>query len=207
MKRYEAAEKHLSSTDPVLAGLIDEVGPCRLARSSNHFLTLVESIVWQQLSFNAAKTIYGRVLDVVGTKRPRPEDFLRVRPARLTGAGLSRSKTEFLRDLSRFFESGRFSARRLRRLDDAAVVEELTQVKGIGPWTAEMFLIFGLNRLDVFPVGDLGIRKAIGRHYNIRNYDNIARLERVAESWRPYRTVATWYLWQSGDNTPLAPRR
>jgi len=207
MKQFGTAERYLRKADPVLSRLISEVGPCRLGRSKNYFLTLVESIVWQQLSFKAAVAIHERMLSGLGTRRPHPRDFLLVSPASLRSAGLSRQKVSFVRDLAQFFEDGGFPRRRLHRLDDEEIIQLLTGVRGIGRWTAEMFLIFGLNRLDVFPLGDLGIRKAIGFHYEIADFNDPNRLEPVADAWRPYRTIATWYLWQSGDNTPLRTRR
>ena len=203
MRRFTNAERHLSKADPVLAKLIRHIGPCRLTRSRNHFLTLVEAIVWQQLSWHAALAIHERVLAAIGKRRPAPADFLRTSERELRGAGLSRQKTIFLKELSRFFEEKRFPKRKLGSLTDEQIIDLLTNVNGIGRWTAEMFLIFALNREDVFPFGDLGIRKAIGGHYKVVDFNRRSEVEPIAERWRPYRTIASWYLWQSADAAPL----
>ena len=139
----------------------------------------------------------------MGTRRPRPRDILAASREDLLAAGLSRQKSLYLQDLSRFFEEKRFPRGRFGRLDDQEIIDLLTQIKGVGRWTAEMFLIFGLNREDVFPIGDLGLRKAIGRHYNTPDFNDRATLETITDVWRPYRTIASWYLWQSGDGNPL----
>jgi DNA-3-methyladenine glycosylase II len=202
MTGFRIAEAYLRRVDPVLSNLISAVGPCSLARSKNHFLTLVEAIVWQQLSWKAACAIHERLLLALGTRRPRPRDILAASRRDLLGVGLSRQKSLYLLDLSRFFEEKQFPQRRIANLGDEEIVELLTQIKGVGRWTAEMFLIFGLNREDVFPFGDLGLRKAVGYHYDVPEYDDRTRLEAIAEPWRPYRTIAAWYLWQSGDGAP-----
>jgi DNA-3-methyladenine glycosylase II len=203
MMRFRVAEVHLQRVDPVLSNLIRAVGPCSLARSRNHFLTLVEAIVWQQLSWEAACAIHERLLSALGKRRPHPRDILAASRQDLMDAGLSRQKSLYLRDLSLFFEEKRFPRRGIGRLRDDEIVDLLTQIKGVGRWTAEMFLIFGLNREDVFPFGDLGLRKAVGHHYNTPNFNDRATLETITEPWRPYRTIAAWYLWRSGDGTPL----
>lgn len=207
MTRFKVAEAYLRRVDPVLSNLIRAVGPCSLARSRNHFLTLVEAIVWQQLSWRAACAIHERLLSALGTQRPRPSDILAASQEDLLGAGLSRQKSLYLRDLSLFFEEKRLPRRRIGRLGDKEIIDLLTEIKGIGRWTAEMFLIFGLNREDVFPFGDLGLRKAIGRHYSTAEFNDRATLETITEPWRPYRTIAAWYLWRSGDGTLLGEDR
>jgi DNA-3-methyladenine glycosylase II len=199
----QEAIAHLKRTDPVIARLIRRIGPCRLGRSGSYFLTLVEAIVWQQLSWKAALTIHGRMLEVVGSRRPTPAHFLRVTPAKLRGAGLSRNKAAYLLSLAEYFDSGRFPRRRIPRMYDDDIIEELTTIKGIGRWSAEMFLIFALNRPDVFPKGDLGLRKAIAGWYGMDGNPDDDQLETVSRPWRPHRTVATWYLWQSADGTPF----
>jgi DNA-3-methyladenine glycosylase II len=170
-------------------------------------LTLVEAIVWQQLSWQAACAIHERLLSALGTRRPRPSDILAASQKDLLGAGLSRQKSLYLRDLSLFFEEKRMPRKRIGRLGDKEVIDLLTEIKGIGRWTAEMFLIFRLNREDVFPFGDLGLRKAIGHHYNTPEFNDRATLETITEPWRPYRTIAAWYLWRSGDGTLLGEDR
>ena len=207
MTRFRVAETYLERVDPVLSHLVRAVGPCSLTRSRNHFLTLVEAIVWQQLSWRAACAIHERLLATLGTRRPRPRDVLTASTEQLMDAGLSRQKSVYLQDLSRFFEEKRFPRERINRLGDEQIVDLLTQIKGVGRWTAEMFLIFGLNREDVFPFGDLGLRKAIGHHYGIAEYNDRALLEPVTEPWRPYRTIAAWYLWRGWDGTPLGEER
>lgn len=193
------ATARLAREDKILRGVIRRVGPCTLQRSGNYFLTLVEAIVWQQLSWSAACAIYDRMLAELGTRRPRPTHFLDMPRAKLRATGLSRAKCDFLLDLASFFDDGRFPRGRIHRLDDEEVIALLTEIKGIGRWTAEMFLIFGLNRPDVFPVGDLGLRKTVGRYYDERAVQDFKRAETIAKRWRPYRTVATWYLWRHGD--------
>jgi DNA-3-methyladenine glycosylase II len=188
----------------VLGRIIGAVGPCTLKRSSNYFLTLVEAILWQQLSWHAATAIQRRMLQSLGTRRPRPEDFLSTPRHVLVRAGLSRQKIEYLRNLSSFFCDGDFPRRRIGRLSDEKVVETLTTVKGIGRWSAEMFLIFGLNRLDVFPLGDLGLKKAVGKRYGTVALPDEAQLSAITDVWRPYRTIAAWYLWASIDGVPFA---
>lgn len=136
-------------------------------------------------------------------RRPTPGDFLRTPHAKLLATGLSRRKTEYLLGLARYFGSSTFPRRRIGAASDEEIIEELTSIRGIGRWSAEMFLIFGLNRPDVFPVGDLGLRKAIGRLYDIGERPDDGRLAEVSEPWRPYRTVATWYLWKGADGVPF----
>lgn len=199
----QAAERHLASVDPVMARIIAEVGRCRLGRSRREdpFTALVEAVVWQQLSTRAASTIYGRVLALAGDSGLTPAALLACSDEQLRGAGLSRSKISFLRDLATRATDGSLTFDALADLEDDEVVATLTQIKGIGRWTAEMFLMFRLLRPDVLPVGDLGIVKAMQRHYRIRK-TTPDRLYRLAEPWRPYRSVASWYLWASTDVVP-----
>ena len=201
--RYATAARHLRERDPVMARLIDHVGECRLKRAPSHFLSLVEAVVWQQLSFKAAITIHSRMLDALGTQRPVPEDFLRTSTRVLRGTGLSGRKVEYLKGIADYFHSGAFPRRRLRTMNDDEIVAELTRVRGIGPWSAEMFLIFALNRLDVFPIDDLGLRNAIRNVYGLRMTPSDRRLDNLSEPWRPYRTIASWYLWAGADGLPF----
>lgn len=197
------AELHLAAADPVMARIIEGVGRCRLgtSRRDDPFTALVEAIVWQQLSTRAATTIYGRVLAIFGQDRPTPVAILACSEEQLRGAGLSRGKVSFLRDLAQKISDGSVSLDALERMTDDEVVAALTRIKGIGRWTAEMFLMFRLQRPDILPVGDLGIVKAMQKHYRLRK-TTPERLYRVAEPWRPYRSVAAWYLWASADATP-----
>ncbi|MFQ5510267.1 MAG: DNA-3-methyladenine glycosylase family protein [Candidatus Krumholzibacteriia bacterium] len=198
---FDRACEYLARCDPTMRHLIAEIGPCRLRRARSYFVALFESIVWQQLSWKAACAIHRRLLRAIGGRHPKPADFLRVSSAQLIAAGLSRRKAEYVVELARYFESDRFPRREIRRLSDEEIVSELTRVRGIGRWSAEMFLIFGLNRPDVFPLGDLGLRKAIERHYRRPGDTNLAE---ITDRWRPYRTVATWYLWAGMDGVPTA---
>ena len=192
------AAARLRRSDPVLAAIMRDVGPCRLRtdETGGAFAALVESIVYQQITGKAAASIYGRVRKLIKRRHPRPQDILAATEEALRGAGLSRQKVAYLRDLAEKVRDG-LKLHVLGRLEDEAVIETLIEVKGIGRWTVEMFLIFRLGRLDVLPVHDYGIRKAMQRAYRLRKLPNPDRMRRLAEPWRPYRTVACWYLWRS----------
>jgi len=186
--------------DPVLGAVIARIGPCALAarQRKDHLTALTGAIVSQQLSTKAAATIFGRFLDLfpdrvlAGHRAIAEKD-----DATLRGVGLSRQKVGYLRDLCARIEDGRLLLEELDTLDDEAVIERLVAVKGFGRWTAEMFLIFRLHRPDVLPVDDLGIVKAVERLYRLRKRPDPKRLLTIGEPWRPYRSVASWYLWQS----------
>jgi len=192
------ATVHIRRSDPVMAAIIREVGPCRLRvdEGGGAFASLVESIVYQQITGKAAASIYGRVRRLLKRRHPRPQDILAATEDALRAAGLSRQKVSYLRDLAEKVKGG-LTLRGVRRLQDEALIEALTEVKGIGRWTVEMFLIFRLGRLDVLPVHDYGIRKAMQRAYRFRKLPLPDRMRKVAEPWRPYRSVACWYLWRS----------
>jgi DNA-3-methyladenine glycosylase II len=202
--RYEREVRILTARDPIIANVIERVGPCTLAPSKDHFLTLVEAVVWQQVSWKAARAIHARLLDTLGTRHPRPAHVASASPRTLAAAGLSRQKARYVKEIARYFADGRFPARRIRRYTDDEVIGALTEITGVGRWTAEMYLIFGLNRLDVFPAGDLGLKKAIGRCYGFDGLREDVRLTAVTDRWRPYRTIGAWYLWSSADGVPLA---
>jgi DNA-3-methyladenine glycosylase II len=195
-----AALAHLRAHDPVMADLIDKHGPCRLSPSTPYFPVVVETVISQQLSTHAAKAIYRRLVGLVGRKSPRPSDILAIPDRRFLDIGFSRSKTQYVKNAANLFGSRRLGPRTFARMSDAEVTELLTSVKGIGDWSAHMFLIFALGRLDVFPVGDLGLRNAMARAYRLRKPPAPARLERIGNRWRPYRTVGTLYMWASYDN-------
>jgi DNA-3-methyladenine glycosylase II len=202
---YRRAERWLAERDPVLRGLIATYGHCGLARSQREdpFTALVEAIVWQQLSGKAAATIYRRVLTLLPNGGPpTPAGILDIEEATLRGAGLSRAKTAYIRDLSARVGGGDVHLDSLAALDDEAVIAELTRIKGIGRWTAEMFLMFRLHRPDVLPVDDVGIVNAIRRAYRLRKPPSADRMRKLAEPWRPYRSVACWYLWESLEAVP-----
>jgi len=201
---YDAkrAAAHLRDADPTLARVIDAVGPPRLEfqRTASVFNALAEAIVYQQLNGKAAATIFGRVCALYPRSRggPPPAGILRTPDAKLRGAGLSAAKLLALRDLARRSESGELPGlAALRRMDDDAVVESLTRVRGIGRWTAEMFLMFRLERPDVLPAEDYGVRKGFQVVYRKRELPVRKQLERHGERWRPFRSVASWYLWRA----------
>ena len=187
---------HLREADPVMRAIIDQVGAYQIQFRDPDFETLVKSIVYQQLSGRVAGVIFGRVTDAAGG-RLTPESILKLRPVRMRTLGLSSQKTAYIRDLARHARDGRVAFDELARLPDEAVIERLTEVKGIGVWTAHMFLIFALRRPNVLPTGDLGIRNAIRKAYGLLELPKPAEMETLSEPWRPYRTVASWYLWRS----------
>jgi DNA-3-methyladenine glycosylase II len=197
---YERARRHLIRRDPILAKVIKQVGPCKLSDIPDWppFMSLAEAIASQQLSVKAADTIFGRLCDLFGPDRqPDPVRLLTMEDAVLRGAGFSRAKVLFLRDLATHVVDKRLDLEQMREHDDMHVMEQLTAVKGIGVWTAEIFLMFRLKRPDVFPADDLGLVKAAQRVYGLRQRPTRTRLLKMAEAWRPYRSVAAWYLWRS----------
>ncbi len=202
------ALSHLRKADPVLAGLIDAVGPLGDSREGrpdpdDHYGALVRSITGQQLSVLAARAIYGRLTARFEGRAPTPQEILADEPEELrAAAGLSRAKVSYLRSLAEHVLSGDLELERLDELDDEQVIAELVAVKGLGLWTAQMFLMFHLGRPDVLPVGDLGIRRAIERAYGLQALPLPAEMEEIAAPWRPHRTLACRYLWRSLDNEP-----
>lgn len=191
----QEAIQHLRQ-DPILAKIIDRVGPYGIQFREPNFETLVKSIVYQQLSGKVAAVIYGRLAAAVhGTITP--EAILKLRPTRMRSLGLSTQKTAYIRDLARHARDRRVVFESLPDLPDGAVIDHLTQVKGIGVWTAHMFLIFALRRPDILPTGDLGVRNAIRRAWNLEALPTPAEMEEMAALWRPYCSVASWYLWRS----------
>jgi DNA-3-methyladenine glycosylase II len=198
----------LRAGDPVLARLIDDCGPLGDMRAGrpaadDHYGALVRAIVGQQLSVSAARAIYGRLTERFGGRTPTPEQILAEDPEELrAAAGLSRAKVGFLRSLAEHVISGELELERLGDLPDEQVIAELTAVKGLGVWSAHMFLMFHLERPDVLPVGDLGIRRAIERAYGLEGLPDAAAMEQIAERWRPHRTLACMYLWRSLRNLP-----
>lgn len=190
--------------DPVLAALIQRAGPCRLgaSRGGDPFFLLLRAIVSQQLSTKAAATIFGRLCALFPGGAPTPSRLLAIDDVTLRGVGLSTNKARFVRDLAARVRDGRLDLSRLDTIDDAAALTALTEVLGIGTWTAEIFLLFQLHRPDIFPVGDLGLLTAMHRVYNMRSRPTPARALKVAEPWRPHRSVAAWYLWRSLELKP-----
>jgi len=198
----EQAVRELSEADAALGELIRRVGLCELGmhRRGRYFPALVEAIIYQQLSGKAAGRILARFRALYPSGRfPTPAQVSRTPARRLRAAGLSPQKISYLKDLSRRIENGTFPLRRIAAMDDEEVIRRLTQVKGIGRWTAEMFLIFTLGRPDVFPATDLGIRKAVQRLYRSETLPAPRALAGLASRWAPHRSVAAWYLWASVD--------
>src|SRR5579864_6500208 len=191
---------HLKKADPVIGSMIDRVGAYRMEYRDPSFETLVRSIVYQQLSGKVAKVIFGRLLEAVPGKKVTPAGILKLTPARMRKCGLSKQKTAYIRDLARKTAKGQLKFEALPALPDEAVIEHLTQVKGIGVWTAHMFLMFALERPNVLPTGDLGIRSAIRKAYALDELPHPKQIEELAVSWHPYCSVASWYLWRSLDN-------
>ena len=188
---------HLRKSDPVLAQIIDQVGPPRMRYQPATFETVVRSIVFQQLSGRVARTIYERLATAA---TPLTESsVLRLRAPRMRGLGLSRQKIGYIRDLARKSRAGIVDFEKLPGLPDEEVLAILTQVKGIGIWTAQMFLLFALRRSDVLPIGDLGIRSAIKKAYELRELPSPDRIREIARPWHPYCSAASWYLWRSLD--------
>lgn len=193
--------RHLKSVDPVLSAVIDRVGPCRLEPRSEgtHFDALVRSIVYQQLSGKAASTILGRVHALYGNRSPTPAELLATSDETLRAAGLSRQKLSYLKDLAAKVESGvvPINAETIDHLEDGEIIDRLSQVKGIGRWTVQMFLMFRLGRPDVLPELDLGIQNAIRRAYRLRKQPKPKDVLRIGKKWAPHASVASWYLWRS----------
>lgn len=191
---------HLKKADPVLAAIIERVGSYKIQYREPIFQTLVRSIVYQQLHGKAALTIFNRLMEAAKADPLTPESILKLRPAKMRALGLSPQKLLYIRELARLTRKGEVDFERCSILEDTAVIEHLTRVKGVGVWTVQMFLIFALRRPDVLPTGDLGVRAAIRKAYNLPELPKPAEMEKIAAAWRPYCSVATWYLWRSLQN-------
>jgi len=182
--------------------MIERVGPFRMQFREPVFETLVRSIVYQQLNGKAAAVIFGRLLDLLPNANLTPQAILKLRPQRMRKAGLSKQKTAYIRDLASKTAAGLLSFDFIPSMTDDEVIQALTQIKGVGTWTAHMFLIFALRRPDILPTGDLGIRMAIRKAYELAELPRHEEMQKIAEPWQPYRSVATWYLWRSLDGGP-----
>jgi DNA-3-methyladenine glycosylase II len=193
---YKEATKFLKK-DPKLAKIIKQVGDYNVKITKNRYQSLVEAIIAQQLSGFAAESILKKFKKLYKSKFPKPIEVIKTPDSKLRSAGLSKMKISYIKDLSKKIKTNQLNMRIISTKSNENVVEQLTSVKGIGRWTAEMFLIFSLGRLDVLPVGDLGLKKGIQLMHSFNELPNEKEIERLAESWRPYRTVATWYLWKS----------
>jgi DNA-3-methyladenine glycosylase II len=199
-----AAVRHLTRVDPCLGALIRRIGPHRPMSTSDPFVTLLGSILQQQISMSAAAAVQKRVAALCPRGRITPAVILGLTDGDLRGAGLSRQKVEYARSLAAHFARGALSARKLRAMTDDEVIAATTQVKGVGRWTAEMLLIFCLERLDVWPIGDLGLRKAVRDFLKLDELPDLKTMRTTGEPWRPYRTYASWYLWRSLEG-PFMP--
>ncbi|HTK27935.1 MAG TPA: DNA-3-methyladenine glycosylase 2 family protein [Vicinamibacterales bacterium] len=203
---YARARRILMRRDPVLGAAIKRIGPCGMAdrQRKDHLSALVGAIVSQQLSTKAAATIFGRFVALFPDGAiPDAAAIAALDDRALRGVGLSGQKVGYLRDLCARLGDGRLSLDELESLDDEAVIERLVAVKGFGRWTAQMFLMFRLHRPDVLPVADLGIVTAVQRMYGLRKRPDAKRIEKIGAAWKPYRSVASWYLWQTLKNTPV----
>lgn len=190
---------HLHRCDPVLSGIIRSCGPYRIKYREPVFDTLVRSVVYQQLSGKAAATIYGRLDEATGKRGVTASAILKLTPEHLRALGLSAAKTASLLDMAEKTRSRKVRFAALADMSDEAVIEHLTQVRGVGVWTAQMFLMFALRRHDVFPSGDLGVRNAMMRAYQLEAPPSPLEMTAMAQPWQPYRSVASWYLWRSLD--------
>ena len=209
---WRSAIAHLKETDPALARVIEQVGPCTFeARSEGtHFGALLRSIVYQQLSGKAAATIHSRFLSLYGGREPTPGELLATPEETLRSVGLSRQKLGYMHDLAAHVERGDLPVDSLHELDDAALTASLVRVKGIGRWTAQMFMMFRLGRPNVLPDLDLGIQKGIQRAYGLREMPKPKDVLRIGEAWKPYASVASWYMWRvlelpAGESPTRAP--
>ena len=197
------AKRELVRGDPVMAKIIRAYPRVSLQRRGEPFFTLARSIVGQQISVKAAQSIWNRVAALAPEMQPAQIIALRARARRLKAAGLSERKVEYIVDLAKHFTNGTIHPHRWSKMSDEEVIDELVQVRGIGRWTAEMFLMFNLMRPDIFPVGDLGLQKAVHVHYYNNEKIPLDKLREHGEAWRPWRSVATWYLWRSLDPVPV----
>jgi len=189
---------HLKKSDPVMRAIIESVGPCRMEYGEPTFHSLAESIIYQQLNGKAAETIFKRFTDAAGTPLT-PEGILKLTEQQMRAVGLSKQKSSYLRDLAQKTQSGSLNFEKLADMTEADIIAHLTQVKGIGVWTAHMFLMFTMRRPDVLPTGDYGIQVAMKKHYRKRKLPKPKDMEKIAKAWSPYRSVACWYLWRSLD--------
>src|SRR6266403_3305283 len=192
------AVNHLKKSDPILSAIIERVGPCRMEFGPPEFHSLAEAIIYQQLNGKAAVTIFKRFAALAGDP-VTPEGILKLTDAQLRSVGLSKQKSSYLKDMAQRAARGELDFKRLPEMTDEEVIKHLTQVKGVGVWTAHMFLMFTLRRPNVLPTGDYGIQMAIKKHYQKRKMPKPEVMAKIAKSWEPYRSVACWYLWRSLD--------
>ena len=189
---------HLKKSDPVLRSIIERVGPCRMEFGPAEFSSLAEAIVYQQLNGKAAVTIFQRFAELAG-EPITPEGILKLGDQQLRAVGLSKQKSAYLKDLAARTAAGLLDFSKLPDMSDEEVIQHLTQVKGVGVWTAHMFLIFSLRRPNVLPTGDYGVQMAVKKHYRKRKLPKPLEMEKIARAWEPYRSIACWYMWRSLD--------
>jgi DNA-3-methyladenine glycosylase II len=208
-QKIRLAEKHLTKHDKKLAPGIKMYGPCHIEPHTDYYGELVSSIVGQQLSTKAGSTIWRRVLDLFGSKMPTPQQLIDINPDKVRACGVSYPKIGYMKDLAQHVLDGRLDLPHVSTMPNEQLIEQLTAVKGIGEWSAHMFMIFGLGRLDILPAGDLGVRKAITNLYSLKGLPDPATIVTIANKnhWHPYESVAAWYLWQSLDNNPAKQSR
>ena len=196
--RHRKAINHLKNSDPVLAEIIERVGPCCMEFGEPTFHSLAEAILYQQLNGKAAVTIFNRFTALAGNPLT-PHGILKLTDAQMREVGLSRQKTSYLRDLSEKTQAGLLEFERMPEMTEDEVIAHLTQVKGIGVWTAHMFLMFTLRRPDILPTGDYGVQAAMKKYYKKRKWPKPEVMHKIARPWAPYRSIACWYLWKSLD--------
>lgn len=203
-RKLALAQHYLARHDPKLSALIKLYGPCRIKPHTNHYAELVSSIIGQQLSVKAAEAIWKRVLELFGGNVPSPKQVIAIETERLRAAGLSYAKAAYVKDLAQHIDDGRLDMAHITTLPNDELIEQLTAVKGIGEWSSHMFMIFSLGRLDILPVGDLGIRKAVQNIYGLKDLPGSSEIQSISEEfrWHPYESVAAWYLWRSLENKP-----
>jgi DNA-3-methyladenine glycosylase II len=192
------AISHLKKCDPILRAIIDQVGPFRMEYGPPEFHSLAEAIIYQQLNGKAAVVIFKRFAALAGEPLT-PAGILKLTNEQMRSVGLSKQKSSYLRDMAERAMSRQLDFSKLHQMSDEEVIKHLTQVKGVGVWTAQMFLMFTLKRPNVLPTGDFGVQSAIKRHYNKRKLPKPAQMEKLAKAWEPYRSIACWYLWKSMD--------
>lgn len=199
----DAARRHIAKADPVMRDIVKRVGPYALEVRGAPYESLLRAILYQQLAGAAAAAIERRFLAIFDDRIPASHELIAVGDERLRAAGVSRQKAGYMRSLAEHFDAGALSDRHLRRATDNDVIEHVTQVKGIGRWTADMLLLFCLGRPDILPVGDLGVRASMRDAYGLDDLPSPAQMEEIAGPWRPYRSAATWYLWRRTDIVTL----
>lgn len=198
----QEAQKHLSSVDPIMAELIAKYGDCTITPHTNYYRELVDSIISQQLSVKAGQTIFNRFLDLFKGDMPTPKQIIKTDTEKLRAIGCSYAKAGYIKDLAAHIEDGRLDLDHIATLPNDEVIKQLVAVKGIGEWSAHMFMIFSLGRTNILPTGDLGIRNAIARLYGLTSTKSGDLLQiSLQNQWEPYQSVASWYLWQSLDNS------